>query len=67
MTACTLREQEEWKHRLDKPPHERQTQVSPGLQSSMAMDIKSLGTVFSKPGLFSPGNASNALTDPQGR
>ncbi|KAF4850999.1 Phosphatidylinositol 3,4,5-trisphosphate-dependent Rac exchanger 1 protein [Colletotrichum siamense] len=50
MTACTPREQEEWRRRLSIPNKRNEEQVDPNLYSSIALPIRSLGTVFRKPG-----------------
>ncbi|KAF6840039.1 rho guanyl nucleotide exchange factor [Colletotrichum plurivorum] len=50
MTACSSREQEEWRSRLLNPSKREEERVDPGLYSSVALPIKSLGTVFRKPG-----------------
>ncbi|KAM0252561.1 hypothetical protein ACHAQJ_007644 [Trichoderma viride] len=51
MTACTPKEEMEWKARLARPPREDQGLRSPDIFSSVHMNIKSLGTVFGKPDL----------------
>jgi hypothetical protein len=48
MTACNAREQDEWRSRLEPPATEGL--VDSSVYSSLYLDIKSLGTVFSKPG-----------------
>ncbi|KAL0939286.1 rho guanyl nucleotide exchange factor [Colletotrichum truncatum] len=50
MTACTPREQEEWRNRLSNPAKREEEQIDPNLYSSMSLSIRSLGTVFRKPG-----------------
>ncbi|KAJ0166743.1 hypothetical protein CTA2_6071 [Colletotrichum tanaceti] len=50
MTACSPREQEEWRSRLTNAAKGEQEQIDPGLYSSMFLSMKSLGTVFRKPG-----------------
>lgn len=50
MTGCSVRERDEWRRRLDRPAQESAEQKDSNLYSSMALDIKSLGTVFGKPG-----------------
>ncbi|KAL7790409.1 hypothetical protein V8C37DRAFT_410816 [Trichoderma ceciliae] len=50
MTACTPKEEMEWKARLARPVKEGQELKSPDMFSSIHMNIKSLGTVFGKPG-----------------
>lgn len=48
MTACNPREQDEWRSRLGRSAAEKPTDST--MYSSLSLDIKSLGTVFSKPG-----------------
>jgi hypothetical protein len=56
MTACTPKEEEEWKARLSSAAKENEVQKDPTLYSSLSLNIKSLGTVFGKPGkTTSPG------------
>ncbi|KAM0329891.1 hypothetical protein ACHAQA_004056 [Verticillium albo-atrum] len=50
MTACNPREQDEWRSRLEQPARECQEQTDPNLYSSMSLNVRSLGTVFGKPG-----------------
>ncbi|TDZ74332.1 Phosphatidylinositol 3,4,5-trisphosphate-dependent Rac exchanger 1 protein [Colletotrichum trifolii] len=50
MTACTPREQDEWRTRLANPAKREEDPVDPSLYSSMSLPIRSLGTVFRKPG-----------------
>lgn len=50
MTACSPREQDEWRGRLSNAAREEQEQIDPNLYSSMSLSMKSLGTVFRKPG-----------------
>ncbi|OHE97807.1 RhoGEF domain-containing protein [Colletotrichum orchidophilum] len=50
MTACSPREQEEWRSRLSIARTGEQEQIDPNLYSSMSLNLKSLGTVFRKPG-----------------
>ncbi|EXF86532.1 RhoGEF domain-containing protein [Colletotrichum fioriniae PJ7] len=50
MTACSPREQEEWRSRLSGATTGEQEQIDPNLYSSMSLNMKSLGTVFRKPG-----------------
>ncbi|KAF4782247.1 RhoGEF domain-containing protein [Colletotrichum scovillei] len=50
MTACSPREQEEWRSRLSVARTGEQEQIDPNLYSSMSLNMKSLGTVFRKPG-----------------
>lgn len=53
MTACTPKEELEWKARLTRPARDEQEARPPNMFSSLHMNIKSLGTVFGKPGTFS--------------
>ena len=58
MTACTPKEELEWRSRLSRTGKEGQEQKDANLYSSLSLNIKSLGTVFGKPGWFfrvSPG------------
>ncbi|PTB64175.1 Dbl homology domain-containing protein [Trichoderma citrinoviride] len=50
MTACTPKEEAEWRARLTRPVSEGQEEKSPDMFSTLHMDIKSLGTVFGKQG-----------------
>ncbi|KAK9771388.1 hypothetical protein SCAR479_11994 [Seiridium cardinale] len=51
MTACTPKEEHEWKSRLaNSIPSESQEPGEPLFCSALSMNIKSLGTVFGKPG-----------------
>lgn len=50
MVACTAKERDEWKGRLQRPIKERRRVTDPNLYSSLTLGIQSLGTVFSKPG-----------------
>ncbi|KAI1839947.1 hypothetical protein JX266_013849 [Neoarthrinium moseri] len=51
MTACSPKEEAEWRSRLaDSIPNEAQDRTEPLLCSSLSLKIKSLGTVFGKPG-----------------
>ncbi|KAH6610860.1 hypothetical protein Trco_000880, partial [Trichoderma cornu-damae] len=50
MTACTPKEEMEWKARLARPAKDSQETRPPDIFSSVNMNIKSLGTVFGKPG-----------------
>ncbi|KAH8889580.1 Dbl homology domain-containing protein [Thozetella sp. PMI_491] len=51
MTACTSKEEEEWRSRLSNPPHiEGRDQVHQPPFNSLSLNMKSLGTVFGKPG-----------------
>ncbi|KAK1639162.1 RhoGEF domain-containing protein [Colletotrichum phormii] len=45
MTACSPREQEEWRSRLSVARTGEQEQIDPNLYSSMSLNMKSLGTV----------------------
>lgn len=51
MTACTPKEEMEWRTRLTGLiPNEPHDHPEAPLCSSLSLDIKSLGTVFGKPG-----------------
>ncbi|KAH8198715.1 hypothetical protein TruAng_007128 [Truncatella angustata] len=51
MTACTPKEEHEWRNRLIRSiPNEAQESGEPLFCSSLFLNIKSLGTVFGKPG-----------------
>ncbi|KAF4426143.1 hypothetical protein FACUT_9876 [Fusarium acutatum] len=50
MTACTSREENEWRTRLQQPLCLEPVGRSPGLQILLSLDIQSLGTVFGRPG-----------------
>jgi hypothetical protein len=51
MTACTPKEELEWRSRLAKPRElEAGDQADCSLFSSLAMDIRTFGTIFGKPG-----------------
>ncbi|KAL7927474.1 hypothetical protein ACQKWADRAFT_4522 [Trichoderma austrokoningii] len=50
MTACTPKEEMEWKSRLARPAREDQELRSSDMFSSLYINVKSLGTVFGKPG-----------------
>lgn len=50
MTACTRKEEVEWRVRLGPPRSEGLDAKDASLFSSLDLDIKSLGTLFGKPG-----------------
>ena len=51
MTACTPKEEIEWRTRLGSlPPDQTQRQAPSPLFSTIFLNIKALGTVFGKPG-----------------
>ncbi|RKL12749.1 hypothetical protein BFJ68_g7540 [Fusarium oxysporum] len=50
MTACTSREENEWRTRLQQPLCQEPVGRSPGLQIFLSLGIQSLGTVFGRPG-----------------
>lgn len=50
MTACTPKEEMEWKSRLARPAREDQELRSLDIFSSLHINVKSLGIVFGKPG-----------------
>lgn len=53
MTACTPKEEMEWRMRLNRSAMEAHDPGEPSLFGSLDMSIKSLGTMFGKPGQFS--------------
>ncbi|KAL5085339.1 hypothetical protein Trisim1_010672 [Trichoderma cf. simile WF8] len=50
MTACTSKEEAEWRARLSRPPSDHQGVKGPDVFSTIHMNIKSLGSVFGKQG-----------------
>ncbi|KAF4993745.1 hypothetical protein FGRMN_6272 [Fusarium graminum] len=52
MTACTSKEESEWRSRLNQPLGQELDAKAPGLQIFLSLDIQSLGTVFGRPGMF---------------
>ncbi|KAF4980130.1 hypothetical protein FZEAL_3794 [Fusarium zealandicum] len=50
MTACTLKEEAEWRDRLDRAPRLEHDLKLSSLHGFISLDIKSLGTVFGRPG-----------------
>ncbi|KAI1804093.1 Dbl homology domain-containing protein [Daldinia bambusicola] len=51
MTACSPKEEQEWRSRLTRPNSIESYELSePTFYSSISLDIKSLGTIFGKPG-----------------
>lgn len=50
MTACTPKEEIEWRTRLSRPARDSSEPTNSSMFSSLDLDIKSLGTVFGKPG-----------------
>ncbi|KAL7942404.1 hypothetical protein V8C42DRAFT_360157 [Trichoderma barbatum] len=50
MTACTSKEETEWRTRLTRPVMDDQKAKSPDMFSTIHMNIKSLGAVFGKQG-----------------
>ncbi|RKK31474.1 hypothetical protein BFJ67_g15220 [Fusarium oxysporum f. sp. cepae] len=50
MTACTSREENEWRTRLQQPLCQEPVGRSLGLQIFLSLGIQSLGTVFGRPG-----------------
>ncbi|PHH87009.1 hypothetical protein CDD83_9425 [Cordyceps sp. RAO-2017] len=50
MTACTPKEEVEWRSRLTRPAKESSEPRELGIFSSLDLDMKSLGAVFGKPG-----------------
>jgi hypothetical protein len=52
MTACTPKEESEWRSRLSRPRALVLDVKAPSLQVFLSLDIQSLGTVFGRPGMF---------------
>ncbi|KAI0482895.1 Dbl homology domain-containing protein [Xylariaceae sp. FL0804] len=51
MTACSLKEEREWRERLSRSEaREPEQMLESAFYSSVSLNIKSLGTVFGKPG-----------------
>ncbi|KAG5657225.1 hypothetical protein KAF25_001814 [Fusarium avenaceum] len=50
MTACTPKEESEWRSRLSRPRALELDVKAPSLQVFLSLDIQSLGTVFGRPG-----------------
>ncbi|UKZ77861.1 hypothetical protein TrVFT333_005587 [Trichoderma virens FT-333] len=50
MTACTSKEETEWRARLSRPARDGQGVKSPDVFSTIHMNIKSLGAIFGKQG-----------------
>ncbi|KIL94523.1 hypothetical protein FAVG1_01454 [Fusarium avenaceum] len=50
MTACTPKEESEWRSRLSRPRALELDVKAPNLQVFLSLDIQSLGTVFGRPG-----------------
>ncbi|KUI66612.1 Phosphatidylinositol 3,4,5-trisphosphate-dependent Rac exchanger 1 protein [Cytospora mali] len=50
LTACTPKEEDEWRSRLEIGPVLEQEQPGSNLYSSLFLNVKSLGTVFGKQG-----------------
>lgn len=51
MTACTRKEEIEWRTRLSPEIRQNCEQSNPTVYSSLSLNVKSLGTVFGKPGM----------------
>lgn len=52
LTACSPKEESEWRSRLSQPRKDEQEMRDATSFSSLELNIKSLGTVFGKPGRF---------------
>lgn len=52
MTACTSKEEREWRIRLSQPTSSDASTRAPGLNLFLSIDIMSLGAVFGRPGIF---------------
>ncbi|QPC75765.1 hypothetical protein HYE68_006517 [Fusarium pseudograminearum] len=50
MTACTSKEESEWRSRLSQPTSSDTSTRAPGLNLFLSIDIRSLGAVFGRPG-----------------
>ncbi|CAF3544338.1 unnamed protein product [Fusarium graminearum] len=50
MTACTSKEEREWRSRLSQPTSSDASTRAPGLNLFLSIDIMSLGAVFGRPG-----------------
>ncbi|KAH7133510.1 RSP protein [Dactylonectria macrodidyma] len=50
MTACTSREEAEWRARLCQQVSQEPDVIDPNLYNSLSLNMKSLGTVFGGPG-----------------
>lgn len=50
MTACTPKEELEWRARLDRPEREECESRCANIHGSLDLNIKSLGTIFGKQG-----------------
>ena len=55
MTACTPKEESEWRSRLNRPEAVDSFETTePAPYNTVSLDIKSLGAVFGKPGNKAP-------------
>lgn len=53
MTACNPKEETEWRTRLERPDLEQNFGLSETAPcDSMSLNMKSLGTIFGKPGSY---------------
>jgi hypothetical protein len=50
MSACSSKEELEWRARLYRPPVQVQDTKDAGVHNSLYLNVKSLGTIFGKPG-----------------
>ncbi|KJZ77889.1 hypothetical protein HIM_02526 [Hirsutella minnesotensis 3608] len=50
MTACTSKEEMEWRTRLSRPANEEPEPRNTNLSGSLDLEMKSLGAIFGKPG-----------------
>jgi hypothetical protein len=63
MTACSQKEATEWRSRLSQvKPIEPYEQAEPIIYNSLYLQVKSLGTVFRKPGKYDKRKNSSRLT-----
>lgn len=52
LTACSAKEEIEWRSRLTERAHKEHTDVyGPAFYTALFLDMKSMGTVFGKPGM----------------
>ena len=60
MTACTPKEEMEWRARLAAPARSSVDAKDPALFCSLDLEMKSLGTLFGKPGRCASSRVQNA-------
>jgi hypothetical protein len=54
MTACSPKEESEWRARLDHPGKSFEDIRDSSVFTSLELDLKSLGSIFGKPGTNAP-------------